>query len=169
MATDPLGLSDNPLFKIIGKIANPDTYRGLAGLGKKTSSISGSREATPDYAGMNARQQAGPAKASKGTTVKKPASKKAKPILSKATTAKDKSGKKPYAAKSKVKDSVPMHSTKAPGSVKKAIMDKSKSRPSSSGHATVAQDGKIKSRSAKGKAADKLVTMKKFVGKKQKV
>jgi hypothetical protein len=167
MPSDPLGLQDNPLFKIIGKLANPDTYRGLAG--KKTSSIAGSREPMPDYAGMGARQQAGPSKKSKGTPVKKIVKKSVKPILDKPSVKKDKSGKKSYAAKAKVKDSAPMKSTKERGSVAKAKLGKEASRPSSSGHATVAQDGKIKSRAAKGKAADKLVTMKKFVGKKQKV
>jgi hypothetical protein len=169
MPGDPLGLQDNPLFGGISKLFKGlDSLKGSMNRPPKPGAMS-PNYAQAMYAGEAANRGVAPAK-SKGTaTMKKPASKKAKPILSKATTAKDKSGKKPYAAKSKVKDSVPIHSTKAPGSVKKAIMDKSKSRPSSSGHATVAQDGKIKSRSAKGKAADKLVTMKKFVGKKQKV
>ena len=116
MAGDPLGLQDNPLFKIIGTIFNPDTYRSLSHLGQGQSSAPKSREAMPDYAGMNARQQAGTQPKPKGPSVKKP-------VISK-----DKSGKKSYAPKAKVK-----------------------------------------SRAAKGKAADKMVTMKKIVSKKKKV
>src|SRR5580704_14883304 len=61
MPSDPLGLQSNPLFNIIGKVFNPETYRSLAG--KKPSSIAGTREPMPDYAGAEARAQAGtPAK-----------------------------------------------------------------------------------------------------------
>jgi hypothetical protein len=89
--------------------------------------------------------------------------KKAVSAVKKPVIGKDKSGKKGYAPKAKVKDSVPTKSTKAKGSVGKALIGKKAAKPSSSGHATVAQDGKIKSRAAKGKAADKMVAMKKFV------
>ena len=37
MADDPLGLQSNPLFKVIGKIANPESYRGLSNLGQGQS------------------------------------------------------------------------------------------------------------------------------------
>jgi hypothetical protein len=101
--------------------------------------------------------------------VKKIVKKSVKPVLDKPSVKKDKSGKKSYAAKAKVKDSAPMKSTKERGSVAKAKLGKESSRPSSSGHATVAQDGKIKSRAAKGKAADKMVSLKKHVSMKKKV
>jgi hypothetical protein len=91
MPSDPLGLQDNPLFKIIGKIANPESYRGLAG--KRATSVAGSREPMPDYAGMNARQQAGLAKKSKpavkgAAPVKKVIKKSAKKVAPKAAAKK---------------------------------------------------------------------------------
>jgi hypothetical protein len=86
MPSDPLGLSSNPFFKIIGKIANPETYRGLAG--KKTSSIIGSREPMPDYAGAEARAQKVKPSPVKGPSVKKVSKKSAKKVAPKKAAAK---------------------------------------------------------------------------------
>jgi len=165
MPSDPLGLQDSPLFGGLAKaFAGLDSLRSKFGGGKPKPGTMSPNYAQAMYAGELANRQ-GPAPS---VPKAKPASKGA-PSVKKPAIKKDKSGKKSYASKAKVKDSAPMKSTKERGSVAKAKLGKEASRPSSSGHATVPQDGKIKSRAAKGKAADKMVSLKKRLVMKKKV
>lgn len=110
-------MQDNPLFKIIGTIFNPDTYRSLNHLGQGQTSAPKSREAMPDYAGMGARQQAS-------------APPKPKPA---------------------VKGAAPVKKVIKKAAKKPVVKAKAKSKAEAPG---------MKS---KGKAADKMVEMKKFV------
>jgi hypothetical protein len=122
MANDPLGLQSNPLFSILGKIANPASYAGMAGKKPAAPGKMAPSYAQSMYAGEAANRGVAPkakpkASPQKEATPVKKVAKKAKPAAKKAMKA------NPF---SKGK-------TEAPG---------------------------MKS---KGKKADKMVTMKKYV------